>query len=278
MKKIVLPTDFSKNAENALVYALNLFKEEKCVFFLLNTYTTSTQYEEYPWHTDLEDSNPQKSMNKLAVLLVGLSAKFKNPKHIFLPHSAMNTVVGEIKKIIERESVDLIIMGAQGATGAIDIIFGSNTTQVVKSINRPVIAIPSDFAYKVPKKVLFPTDFEITYSKEQLKELQFIVERHRSHIAVLHISRSSSLTEDQLANKSNLEVVLQGIDHQTFLVNGNNVHSTINDIQVTEDVNFLVMIQNKHTFTERLFQKSQIKRIGLNIKVPFMVIPYLRQK
>ncbi|HSP84039.1 MAG TPA: universal stress protein, partial [Gillisia sp.] len=39
MKKILLPTDFSENAFNAIKYAVQLFKKEKCTFFLLNTYT-----------------------------------------------------------------------------------------------------------------------------------------------------------------------------------------------------------------------------------------------
>ncbi|MGB5171273.1 MAG: universal stress protein, partial [Eudoraea sp.] len=39
MKKIILPTDFSKNAFNAICYAAELFKKEECVFYLVNTYT-----------------------------------------------------------------------------------------------------------------------------------------------------------------------------------------------------------------------------------------------
>ncbi|WP_281542184.1 universal stress protein [Maribacter aestuarii] len=39
MKNILIPTDFSENAWNAIVYALKLFKDEECKFYLLNTYT-----------------------------------------------------------------------------------------------------------------------------------------------------------------------------------------------------------------------------------------------
>lgn len=37
-KRIVLPTDFSKNAWNAIAYALTIFKEVPCDFFVLNSY------------------------------------------------------------------------------------------------------------------------------------------------------------------------------------------------------------------------------------------------
>jgi hypothetical protein len=37
-KKILLPTDFSKNAYNAINYAIELYKEESCEFFILHSY------------------------------------------------------------------------------------------------------------------------------------------------------------------------------------------------------------------------------------------------
>ena len=275
MKKIILPTDFSKNAENAIVYALNLFKDEKCAFYLLNTFMPSANYEQHSWHIGLEASNEQKSMKQLTALLERLSKKFKNPKHIFVPHSAMNTVVGETKKIIEQEKIELVVMGTQGATGASDVVFGTNTTQVIEKIDCPVIAVPSGLNYKAPKNILFATDYEITYSKEQLKELLHIAEHHRSHIDVLHVSSTSGLTENQQKNKAMLEEVLKDVDHQSHIVPEEDIRSCINDFQLKNDVDFLLMIKNKHTFMERLFLRSKIKQIGLHIKIPFMEIPCL---
>ena len=37
-KKILVPTDFSKNAWTALVYACDLFKERECEFYIVNVY------------------------------------------------------------------------------------------------------------------------------------------------------------------------------------------------------------------------------------------------
>lgn len=38
MKRILLPTDFSDISVNAIQYALSLFAEETCEFYLLNVY------------------------------------------------------------------------------------------------------------------------------------------------------------------------------------------------------------------------------------------------
>ena len=52
MKKILLPTDFSENALNAIDYALQLFKDEKCAFFILNAYTPMIYNYEYQLNAD----------------------------------------------------------------------------------------------------------------------------------------------------------------------------------------------------------------------------------
>lgn len=44
MKRILLPTDFSENAANAISYAVRLFKDEECIFYLLNTYTPAAYH------------------------------------------------------------------------------------------------------------------------------------------------------------------------------------------------------------------------------------------
>jgi len=40
-KKILLPTDFSKNAWTAISYAIELYKNDECDFYLLNTFQVS---------------------------------------------------------------------------------------------------------------------------------------------------------------------------------------------------------------------------------------------
>lgn len=277
MKKIILPTDFSQNAENAISYALNLFRGQDCIFYLLNTFLPSAKHKEYyPWHNDIEDSTPGKSMKSLTSMIDRLICKTENQKYIFVPHSALNTMAGEIKKVIEVENIDLIVMGTQGATGAKNVIFGSNTVQTIKKLDRPIIAIPSNFKFKEPKNIVFPTDFEVSYSTEQLKDLLAIAKRFKSFINVLHIASQSGLSQVQADNKATLEQVLKDVEHQIQCLTSQNVYETVNSFQIDGSTDFLVMIRNKHTFYERLFTTSNIEKIGLRITVPFMVTPSLQ--
>ncbi len=137
----------------------------------------------------------------------------------------------------------------------------------------PVIAIPADFQYETPKKILFPTDYEVEYSEEQLKGLLNLSEIHNSSIEVIHISSGYNLTELQLQNKAKLEKILNKTPHLFHNLPNQEIITGINNFQLENKMNMLAMIQNKHTFLESLFIEPVIKKIGFHVSIPFMVIP-----
>ncbi|MCW8940874.1 MAG: universal stress protein, partial [Flavobacteriales bacterium] len=57
MMTILLPTDFSKNAKNAILYALELYKNQEVNFILMNAF--------HPTHDDMANSITGGSLNDL---------------------------------------------------------------------------------------------------------------------------------------------------------------------------------------------------------------------
>jgi len=277
MKKIILPTDFSYNAYNAISYAMNLLKDEKATFYLMNTYTPAIYQTEYLLHSPgqigLGDIYQSESINQLEELQKKLEKEFKNPKHTIITHSAFNILVDEVAAMVASEEADLVIMGTQGATGAKEIFLGTHTVHVIKKATCSVIAIPADFEYEIPREILFPTDYEVEYSEKQLTGLLNLSKIHNSSIEVIHISSGYDLTEFQLQNKGKLEKILEKIPHKFHDLPNQEIITGINNFQLKNKMNMLAMIKNKHTFLESLFIEPVIKKIGFHVSIPFMVIP-----
>lgn len=275
MKRILLPTDFSENAYNAIRYAVQLFKNIECTFHLMNTYRPPAYHSEFkeysPPHIDLKDTYHTDSMTNLKKLQERIIAN-GNPNHKFIIHSELNTLVDEVLKTVKNESIDMVIMGTKGATGAKEILFGTSTVHLIKKAKCPVIAIPAHFIYEAPKRILFPTDFEINYRKEQFEQLLDIIDLNESKVNILHVRNGYELSEEKLVNKSKLEHMMRS---QTKFneVPDMEIIKAINDFISMERTNFLVMIRNKHTFIEHLFIEPVIKKIGFHISIPFMVLP-----
>ena len=277
MKKIILPTDFSENAYNAIKYAVQLFKDVETTFYLLHTYTPAVFRAENlhsPSQVNLEDQNQAIVMAQLRELQQRLQKEFNTPEHTFVTRAAFNTLTDEVEEMAKREKADLVVMGTKGVTDVVEVLLGTNTTEVMRRTDCPLIVVPSGFEYKSPKEIIFPTDYEIDYEKDQLQQLLAISETHGSKIDVIHVSSGYDLTQEQLRNKQKLDQLLAQTSHTFHNLPDQGVIEAINTFQVGKPMALLVMIRNKHTFLERLFFEPIIKKIGLQINIPFMVIPY----
>lgn len=278
MTRILLPTDFSDNSFEAIRYALLVYKDVECTFYLMHTYTPAIYHTDYligsPGQIGLGDVLQESSMTQLKKLKNRLESQYKNEKHTIMVHSAFNTLLGEISDMVAAEDIDLIVMGTKGATGAKEILFGTHTVHVIKKAKCPVIAVPPKFTYEPPKEILFPTDFEIEYEEKKFEQLQEIAQQHKSRINVMHVRTGYDLNSRQEKQKEQLEKLL-GNTSLFHNVADNGIIAAVNDFQIKTPINLLVMVQNKHTFLERLFIEPVIKKIGFHVTVPFMVLPQL---
>lgn len=277
MKKILLPTDFSENSYNALAYAVQLFEKEKCDFYVLNTYTPILYDSEYilynatqPTLEEIYRDNSQAGLNRI---VNRLKKTYPNSNHSFAQISAFNMLNDEIKKQVDEKHIELVIMGTQGATGADEILFGSHTVHAMKKAHCPLLAIPSEYNFKKPENILFPTDYGIDYSDKHLDLLLEMSAKYNSKIHVLHVYFGIPLREEQEQAKRKLAAKLKEVPHQFYSLEKNSVPEAINDFQKENPTDILFMINNKHSFFENLLFRPVINTIGFRIKIPFLVIP-----
>ena len=130
MKKVVLPTDFSENAWNATGYAIELFKDEECVFYLLNTYTPAFVNSRFMaagvGGLEIEDDVKVQSEIGLNNLLKRIEENYDIPHHSFKTISSFSLLTSEVKEIASSKDIDLIITGTKGASGLEEVFMGSH--------------------------------------------------------------------------------------------------------------------------------------------------------
>lgn len=277
MKRILLPTDFSNNSWSAIKYALQLFKNETCTFYLLNTYTPAIYHVEYvliePAQFGIYDAVKENSLRQLDEFETRIKKEFNNPKHSVETIAAFNTLVSEIKEVVEKNKIDYVVMGTKGATGAKEILFGTNTVHVFKNVKCPVLAIPDGFDFEAPHEVLFPTDYKIDYKNKHIRPIIDILSFYNSRVNILHATYGYELSEKQETNREKLETIFKKTTQLFHNVSGQTVAEAIDKFQLKAKVNLLVMINNKHSFFENLFFKNTISQIGFHLNIPFLVIP-----
>ena len=282
MKSILLPTDFSENSWNAISYALNLFKNETCTMYLLNTYTPVIYHVEYvlvePSRYGMADAVRESALEQLDEFKTRIKKEFNNPKHTVGSMAVFNNLISEIKDFVKEKAIDYVVMGTKGATGLKEVLFGSNTVHVFKNVKCPVLAIPDGFDFETPHEVLFPTDYEINYKDHHIKPILDIISLYNTRVNILHATYGYDLSEAQEENKKVLEKYFEKSAYLFQSISNQTIEEGINNFQLKARINLLVMINNKHSFFENLFFKNTINKIGFHLNVPFLVIPSKNHK
>ncbi|WP_378187632.1 universal stress protein [Aquimarina sp. W85] len=279
MQKIIVPTDFSENALNALYYAVELFKYEYCEFYIIHAYadevynnndmTSRKRFEEN------KASVLKHSEGTLTSLRDDLLLVSPNPRHTYITLSLFGSLVDETNELVDKENIDSIVMGTRGKTDDRTITFGSYTLQVLKYVKCPVLAIPSEYKYTQPKNILFPTDFKLPYKRRELKILHCLAKSYRSVIHFLYVSKYERLAFRQDDHKLFLSETLAGNKIEFHTVNSDDVTMSINESISRYEVQMLVMINSRQSYLESLLYESKIDTIGLHLKVPFLVMQNL---
>ena len=272
-KNILLPTDFSDNAWSAAVYALKLYEDQSCTFYFLHSskLKASAMSNMSNKLVRVMAENATKELNELKEMAENSNT---NANHKFEIILSTNDLYDAIEATIEKRKIDLVVMGTKGATKATDIVFGSNTVNVIKKIKGcPVMAIPDEFDFVKPEQIAFPTDFNRFYG-EELVPLKRLADLFNSKIRVMHINIKDDITEAQDYNLDQLKLALEDYLHSFhWLPDYDKKHEVIKEFIDELNINILVMINYKRSFIESIIKEPVIKKLGFQLAIPFLVIP-----
>jgi nucleotide-binding universal stress UspA family protein len=277
--RILIPTDFSENSWNALDYALNLFKEDKCIFYLLNAFqlyhfTTDSIILPEPGEPEYEKAREESEIG-LEKLIDGVIMKSDNPNHHFEMISSYNSVLDAIKDAVNKKDISLIIMGTKGETNAANTIFGSNAENIMEKIQHcPVLVVPEDAVFLKEKKreIVFATDFKTYYSYRELQSLISIAKRIAAPVRILHILENEKLTPEQEENKESLREYLKEVLYTFHTLTNIKVGAGVHSFIESRGSEMLALIHKKHNILNSIFSKSLVHKVGYKPKVPILTM------
>ncbi|MEN8787983.1 MAG: universal stress protein [Flavobacteriaceae bacterium] len=279
MRKVVVPTDFSLNAFNALKYACQVFKYERSEFYILHAYADEVYRRDTvvkrSFLDEIKEVSYQKSQQSLKETFDRIQDYSPNPKHKFNLISAFGTLTDEINDLVNTENIDVVVMGTRGETNDRKITFGSNTLQVLKYVQCPVLAVPAEYAYHPPKEMLFPSDYMVPYKRRELKLLCELSGSFRATIHMLYINPLRKLSLRQEDNLGFLKECLQKAELTFETTEEDDKTVAITKYIVHKDIDMLVMVNSRHSHLEDMLYRSTIDKIGLHIKIPFLVLQNL---
>ena len=282
MKRVLIPTDFSENAWNAICYAMQLFRNEECQFFLLNTYTPSIPSSRFMAPmvngVKIEDALRQASEQGLERTVARIEGEFHNANHHFETLSSFNLLVDAVQEIVDEYAIDLIVAGTKGASGMEEVFMGSNTVRIIKTSRKcPVLAIPQHFEFVAPSEIAFATDFNRFYTKSELEPLIELAKSFGATVRIVHVQYGiQALSELQQFNLKMLLKYMEPVKHYVHTVS--EMHSVSQTLELfTEQlgIHLLALLHYQHSYLEQFTREPVVKRTAFHTQIPLLVIPEL---
>lgn len=277
-KRLLLPTDFSKNSWDAVQYALMLYADSDCDFYILNTYLKDAHGLE-----NLNRLDPEEGLNKLSEnrskeglgdILKRLTFENGNPNHRFHVLSRAATLTDAVADIVENMQIDMILMGAKGQKDKKENQYGKSTKAVIESVRKcPVLVVPKNVIFDRPKEIVLATNFNTDFRTSEVKHLAEIAKMTGASIQVLSLADNDTLTEQQKNNKKRLQKYFKAVPHSFNVLHDVKMSTALSCFVEIRDSNMISYIDKKPSFWEKMgFGTPTLGRLGYFKDVPVLAL------
>lgn len=277
MKNILIPTDFSDNAHNAVKYALEYFGDIPVNFFLLHVSHQNQPIKSQISVSFFQSSGDSQLLTNPDRLLQEEIEQYKihakNPHHTFTAVRENMILVEAVRKQIAERDIELIVMGTKGGALLEDNEMGSYTYDVITKVKCPIMVIPENALFKGIDNIAFVTDYNCIYRNKVISTLSEALHLHHSPLRVLHIRpKSASLTPSQIDNKGFLHYFFKETKHSFHYMDNTNVEEGIQDFVSTWEINCIALVAKNLNFIQRLMMRPTQGGFNYHSEIPFLVL------
>lgn len=269
MKTILVPTDFSFNANNALKYAQAFAQTTNNKIVLLHAYIPIiVNYNRVPGIIAEENARVRKESQK----------KLENLCNKYVEVSCDNLAtignpVDTILKVSQKSKFNLIIMGTHGASGLKQILFGSNTSGVISKSTVPVLAIPQRYRFRKIDTIVYASDLKNTFN--ELKLIIPIAKQLDATIEILNLNYGYNNTDDE---KQTIENKIKSLSYKKirFIEQKATLDQTMAEqlkkYLAKHKPQILVMFPEEKSWFDKIFLSSKTEEMANQLKLPLLSI------
>ena len=286
IRKIIVPTDFSKGSENACYYAIHLAQKLKAEIKILHVYENpigDVNIKKSATFVDYTEHMLEEMENKAKTDIVAFTHKIKdyinahNIKGVKVHSSIiMGSIIERIKEISKMYKPDVIVLGTVGEREETKSVLAGVANEIIKSLKIPVYAIPGPFTHKDFEKVniLYATDFN-EKDNTSLNQLLKTVEPFDKRITCVHIDTAHSPSKKESMDELNAVLKEDYSQHEIYfrLIEDDDVYHGLKNFADRNSINLLSFTTQKRGIFEKLFKPNLFKKILQEANLPILIFP-----
>ena len=272
MKTILVPTDFSENANNTIKYAAALANSIQAKLILVNIINLpATPLENgivLPMISEMFD-NYNAEIRKIAD---GIEIKYNNQFQIETI-CQYGYFLTNLNQLVKNKKVDLVIMGTKGASNLLDKYIGTNTSEFIKMAVCPVLAIPAQATFTGISHIAYASDFECEETI-YLQQLIQVAELLTAQLSIVNIKTDYQL--NIVADCQVLKDIIKNFPYQNVSISQirkNDVIKGLYEFVQDNKADVLAVSIQKRGLIENLFHSSISNKLFCQSKLPLLSLP-----
>lgn len=272
MTKIILTTNFSESARNAMIYAIHLFGTTDTEFVLMNTFidaSTGTDgfisAEELTKRGGTADVQAEKALLKKH--FEGVDIKLKCV-------SVHGQLVSAINDTVTEESADYVVLGNKNKYDIDASFLRTKSYELIGKIKCPVLAVPQNREFKMGQGgLIFATDLNVIQKPEQLKPVIGIAQRYKVPVLGINVRRANQAkTEKEEKASQQLNKIFESVNFEMHQIEDEQVMRGITDFVATKGSSLLILLARKHNILQGLVQQRLTKEISKVATLPLLIL------
>jgi len=269
MKKIIVATDYSAIANNALEFGAHLAQVFQADLVLFNVYHMSAHVSNSRINADAIDQIIHNNEIRLKDLAAETAKQYGLRVHAV---SKTSDTVGELENYATAEHADLVVMGMESNLVEYKLL-GNTTTAAIHRMKFPVLVVPQDARFKGITKVLYACEYTYLGKDNHLDLLKEIARRFGAALQILHVETKDKAivaADDQIRA---IDPIIEDVDHTYTVIRNRNIGEGIMQGVETWKADLLVMVPHKAGFLESLLKVSTTRELTLRTQIPLLVLP-----
>ncbi|MEM1321870.1 MAG: universal stress protein [Bacteroidota bacterium] len=278
VQHIIVPTDFSENAQNAYDYAEQMAKTTGAHLKVVHICHPSTDHSNgvnIPTMEELLKTRQQQLdrfvSQKRTNALEGPVATAMVDQELLIGFAAE-----ELIRLSGQDQCDLIIMGTKGKGNLLERWVGSVSSTVSQRAHCPVLLIPPNMPFTGFKNILYASNYDAV-NESTLGHIQQFAELFNANVHLTHVRRESHKNGN---GRHAEDVVLRHLIKQkapklqasVTSVGGPTVWEGLYQHARCKKANLIVLVTRHRKFWANLLHRSITKQMVLNATMPLLIL------
>jgi nucleotide-binding universal stress UspA family protein len=270
MKTILVATDFTPAATNAMFYAVKLARPLNAKVILYHAYLTETYIPDFvllPTETNLQEQCEN---------LLKLELDLLDPLDRLIVEAKCEPGIPSDKILEAAKTLDasLVVAGMKKSGKTYRKLFGTTALTISRKSSVPVLVIPEECHFDGLKTIALASDMHVKSNPDFAEAIIGLAERFHSNVFVVSIVNNEAASEIQDTDTAfDINWRLKDISPGYIFIQDEKVGSAIGKFVEENQVDMLAMVAHPHSIVEKLFVKSNIKEMMFEGNVPLLVLP-----